>query len=54
MDPHPLVITALILVASDLEVAWPVEVYEHVTYKARNITMHPGTYIGVISDIYVV
>lgn len=42
VDPHPLIITALILVESELDAPWPVEIYSHVDNIAHNITMNPG------------
>jgi prolyl 4-hydroxylase len=46
VDRLPLVTSAIINVASDLDEAWPLEVYSH-DGVAHNVTMMPGESGGV-------
>merc|ERR1712038_466424 len=41
VDRHPLIISAIINVAQDIDEPWPIEVISH-DGKAYNITMEPG------------
>ena len=41
VDRLPLVTSAIIQVAQDLDDPWPIEVYDH-NGKAYNVTMEPG------------
>ena len=45
VDRLPLVSSAIINVASDLDEPWPLEVYGH-DGKAYNVTMEPGDMVG--------
>ncbi|CAB9529888.1 Ankyrin Repeat [Seminavis robusta] len=42
VDRLPLVASAMINVAQEVEEDWPMEVYSHKTGMAHNVTLHPG------------